>query len=95
LPGVANDVFVVDWPALKGPLPSRSHAKPVIGLAAPVELENSETASPACGALGSHVNDAEGAFAEPTVDGAGVTVKVAGSVRPVLPASSDCSPWMV
>ena len=60
LPAVEN-VVVITWPpAANGPPPVRSHAKPVIGLMASVELDASETGSLTWGAIGNHVNDATG-----------------------------------
>ena len=59
-PGVLNDVPLTAPPPANTPVPERSHANAVIGLAGSVELESSETRSPTCGALGDQVNDAEG-----------------------------------
>src|SRR6202011_348774 len=60
LPGVANEVLCSAPPAWNDPLPARSQAKAVSGLAASVEPETSETRSPTCGTGGYHENDAAG-----------------------------------
>ena len=75
-----------DPPPWNGPLPVSAQPIPVIGLAASVELEMSETASPVCGTAGNHLNEATGGAgwgtAATLTTGGGVTVNVTGVLLP-------------
>ena len=79
-------------PPWNGPLLVRAQAIPVIGLAASVEIDTSETGSPVSGTGGNHLNEATGGAGGGTaagvMTGGGVTVNVTG---PLLPAGSPTS----
>ena len=89
LPGAANDVPRMGPADANGPLPARSHAKPVSGLVASVELDTSETGARARGAAGTQVNDAAGGReGEPL---APLSENVPLALNATFPAASDRS----
>src|SRR5262249_5514752 len=86
LPGLANEVVIDCAPATNAPPPVRSHASAVIGLAASVEVEASDTRSPGCGLDGNHKNEAAG--------GAGASVGVAAGCCVTVKLVVGLTPWL-
>jgi hypothetical protein len=92
LPAEEKVVLIVGPPAANAPVPARSQAKAVMGLALSVELETSETVWPTRGLEGNHVNEAAGGAGEEcAADEGPVTTNVLVALTPTFPAESDCS----
>jgi hypothetical protein len=92
LPAVENVVLVPEPPVANAPVPATSQANAVIGLLASVELDTSDTFSPARGADGNQLNDAAGGGRWAAADGdAPVTTNVLVGLRPTFPAASACA----
>src|ERR1700732_1850566 len=73
-PGEMKDVVRTGPPPAKAPVPARSQANAVIGLAGSVEFEASDTGSPVWGVGGNHVNEAAGGTGKAVVSVAAALV---------------------
>jgi hypothetical protein len=97
LPAEEKVVLIAGPPAANAPVPARSQAKAVMGLALSVELETNETAWPKLGMAGNQVNDAAGgadgraADDDDGDDDEPTTTNVLVALTPTLPARSGCT----
>jgi hypothetical protein len=86
---VENEVVSTPPPAWNGPLLARAQANTLSGPAESVDVDTSETGSPVAGTDGNHLNEAAGGACTGT--GGGVTVNVAGGLRPAgFPNELSC-----
>src|SRR5947209_16902202 len=85
LPALGKVVLTTGPPSSKAPLPARSQPRPMIGLMKSVDVDASDTVSPAFGAGGNQRNDALGCACAPAgATSAVAATAAAAAVRPRL-----------